>query len=97
VACLAVAYGFCALPACCRDWRTNSPLPFYGVNVPRVSLFWSELPAGECRAGRRLRAHPGPPRRSRRSIPPRTGGVGDGAVTGTMPHRPSQRALRNNP
>ena len=45
-------------------------------------LFWSELPAGECRAGRA--AAPRAPLPPRRPLPPRCGGTGDGAATGTM-------------
>jgi hypothetical protein len=61
------------------------------MNAAWVWLFWSELPAGECKAGRAAAPRaplpprrPSPPRRSRRSLLPRCGGAGDGAATATM-------------
>ena len=45
-----------------------------GMNAAWVWLFWSELPAGEGRPGRRrLRAHPGPSRLPGGPLPPRSG------------------------
>ena len=58
------------------------------MNAAWVWLFWSELPAGERRAGRAAAPRaPLPPRRPRRPLPPRCGGAGDGAATATMSHR----------
>ena len=47
-----------------------SVLESYHMDGAGVWHFWSELPVGECRAGRRrLRAGPKPPPRPRRSLP----------------------------
>ena len=41
---------------------SHAAAPTYDTVAAWVWLFWSELPAGECRAGRRrLRAHPSRP------------------------------------
>ena len=65
------------------------------VNATSWRLFWSELPAGESRAGRRTQGRPAaapraplpprrplplPPRGPRRPLPPRCGGAGDGTA-----------------
>src|SRR5689334_17423017 len=72
---------------------TVSTLKLVSISLILAGVVGLNL-SGVTPSRRRLRAPPGPPRRAPAvPLPPRSGSAGDGAVTGTMPHRPGQDRL----